>query len=49
MAKHTQVKIDAKELERAENMWQSFIQISKISTYGVVAILILLWALFIAM
>lgn len=43
MASQKPVKIDAKSLENAENTWQSFMAISKYSTYGVCLLLFILW------
>lgn len=42
----TEVKVAKKDLERAQNMWDSFVEISKWSTLGVFVILILLGLVF---
>lgn len=43
---NTEVKVAKKDLERAQNMWDSFVEISKWSTLGIVIILVLLGVLF---
>ncbi len=47
MNTQNKVKVDAKSLEDAETMWQHFIAVSKVSTYAVCFILVLLWLVFI--
>ena len=49
MADHKPVKPQASEVKRAETTWDAFMQISKVSTYVTVGILVLLWAFLIAL
>ncbi|MFP4313771.1 MAG: hypothetical protein ACLFR0_05530 [Alphaproteobacteria bacterium] len=44
--KNTEVKVDKKELDRAEHMWGAFTEATKWSIIGITAILILLAIIF---
>ncbi len=48
MDHHTPVEVDREQLEHAQMFWSNFIEFSKISIIAIVALLILMAAVFVA-